>query len=147
MSSQIVRRYCSLLVIACLPISNIPAQTPNTQSDSNIPEIADSPSTVDPAVLMPANLAVRATHDFSDSSLREVVAWLEDNLVVLLDENALAEIGLSPAEPISDRIDDAPLSPLAGLTTLDGLILNDTRVNQAEVEQLKAALPECAIFQ
>jgi hypothetical protein len=76
-----------------------------------LPQIADEPKTIDPAASMPKELTVLATHDFSDSSLREAVAWLreEQKLVVLVDDGALSAIGISPAEPVSDRLDDAPL--------------------------------------
>lgn len=112
-----------LVMISCLLVS-LGAWPPNlatgqdegvaTTADAEpdeVPVIADEPKTVDPANLMPAELARNATQDFSDSSLREVVDWLqtEQGLVVLVDERALAEIGVSPAEPISDRLDDAPL--------------------------------------
>ncbi len=81
------------------------------QSTPPLPVIADEPKTIDPVDVLPPQLATAATHDFSDSSLREVVAWLqtEHRLVVLLDKNALAEIGVTAAEPITDRLVDAPL--------------------------------------
>ncbi len=52
-----------------------------------------------------------ATQDFSDSSLREVVQWLQDKQqpVVLVDKNALASIGISTAEPVSDALNNAPI--------------------------------------
>jgi len=76
-----------------------------------IPEISDEPKTIDPATLMPQKIAARATVDFSDSSLREVLDWLRDEqgLVVLLEKNALAEKGISLSEPLSDQLNDAPI--------------------------------------
>ncbi|QDT48056.1 hypothetical protein Pan258_20960 [Symmachiella dynata] len=80
-------------------------------TEKKIPEISDEPRTVDPATLMPKKLAARATVDFSDSSLREVLDWLRDEqgLVVLLEKNALAEKGISLSEPLSDHLNDAPI--------------------------------------
>ncbi len=92
-----------------------PDQEPETQSEQpekvELPKIEDEPKVVDPATLISPKLAVKATHDFSDSSLREVVSWLQDEhkMVVLVDRNALAKIGVSPAEPISDRLSDDPI--------------------------------------
>lgn len=110
----------SVLALAFLFVTSAEAQPPADAQPpaaaaedgaAKLPTIADEPRTIDPAASMPKELAVAATHDFSDSSLREVVAWLQDEqkLVVLLDNAALANIGLSPAEPISDRLDDAPI--------------------------------------
>lgn len=109
-----------LLISALLPTTTLLAQQPpapnaqvNGQKELQIvlPEIADEPKAIDPSTLLPAQLVVKATQDFSDSSLREVVSWLqeEQNTVVLIDKNSLSEIGVSLAEPISDRLDDAPI--------------------------------------
>ena len=105
---------CGLLISS--PLSTecaepAPDQLPATAPESQLPEIPDEPKTVDPTTLLPAQLAVSVTHDFTDSSLREIVEWLqnEHGLVVLLDTKALADMGLSAAEPISDRLDNAPI--------------------------------------
>lgn len=75
-----------------------------------IPEIADEPKTIDPATLVPASLATEAAVKFENSSLRELVSWLEGaGLVVLLDNRALTEQGISLGEPVSDRLDNAPI--------------------------------------
>jgi hypothetical protein len=76
-----------------------------------LPEIPDEPQTVDPKTLVPEKLAAAVTVDFSESSLREVVAWLQDEakVVVLIDGRALSGEAISPGEPVSDRLDDAPL--------------------------------------
>lgn len=107
-------------VAMCFLATTAYAQTPDKKDQSvidqeeilkNLPKIADEPKAIDPAKLLPSKLAEKATHDFSDSSLREVVGWLQENqgLIVLLDKAALNEIGVSPAEPISDRLDDDPV--------------------------------------
>lgn len=77
----------------------------------DLPEIPDEPQTVDPKTLVPEKLAALVSVNFSESSLREVVAWLQDegHVVVLIDARALADEGISPGEPVSDRLDDAPL--------------------------------------
>ena len=76
-----------------------------------LPKIADEPKAIDPGQLFPPQLVVKATQDFSDSSLREVVSWLqeEQDIVVLVDKKALNEIGISFAEPVSDHLQEAPV--------------------------------------
>ncbi len=102
----------TLLLLVLFVTNILQAQDdPPKPGQPKIPKIADEPRTVDPATLMPAKLAAVATVDFSDSSLREVVEWLrtEQEIVVLVDKNRLSEIGVLPSEPISDRLDDAPI--------------------------------------
>ena len=79
--------------------------------EPKVPEIAEEPKTIDPASLLPEPLAKKATVDLSESSLRELVDWLEQeqDLVVLVEWNNLSDIGITPGEPISDTLDDAPL--------------------------------------
>ncbi len=95
------------VLVAALPLW---AQ-PSVESHSQLPVIADEPKTIDPGAVLPPQLAAVATRDFSDSTLREVIAWLQDEqrLVVLLDRRGLAEVGVTPAEPVSDRLVDAPI--------------------------------------
>lgn len=115
------------------------AATPN--ADVKVVEIADEPRLIDPAMVMPAKLAVSATVDLSDSSLREVIEWLrtEQGLVVLTDNNALAAAGVQSGEPISDRLDNAPIYLLLNRLRASGLawyfeddILHITSVEAAE---------------
>ena len=115
MSVSTRSRLCSvfLLIVTFATLIHA-AETDPSSPDSKrqpLPEIADEPKMIDPATVMPAQLAVSVTVDFSDSSLREVLEWLNDeqNIVTLLDNNALAEIGVSPSEPVSDRLDDMPI--------------------------------------
>lgn len=85
-------------------------QVVNAEQD-RLPEIADEPKFVDPSTLMPDKLAAKVTADFSDASLLDLVEWLrrEQDLAVLLEENALADIDMLPSDPIVDRLDDVPL--------------------------------------
>lgn len=110
MSHRTICRVFSWILFALLASASLRAQTP-TEVNAPLPTIADEPKTIDPVEVLPEQLAAGATHDFSDSSLREVVDWLRDEqrLVVLLDKKALAEIGVIEAEPISDRLTQAPL--------------------------------------
>jgi hypothetical protein len=107
MSILRVSRWVLFILVAALPLR---AQPPS-ESSPTLPIIADEPKTIDPGEVLPQRLAAVATRDFSDSSLREVIAWLQDEqqMVVLLDKNALAEIGVTAAEPVSDRLMEAPL--------------------------------------
>jgi hypothetical protein len=97
-----------LMFVAAIPLF---AQPP-AESNPPLPIIADEPKTIDPGDVLAPQLAAAATHDFSDSSLREVVAWLqtEQRLVVLLDKKALAALGVTAAEPVSDHFRCATLS-------------------------------------
>jgi hypothetical protein len=76
-----------------------------------LPTIADEPKAIDPAAFMPPQMAADVTVDFTGSSLREVLNWLreEQDLVVLLENDALSEIGVLPGDPISDQLDETPL--------------------------------------
>jgi hypothetical protein len=73
--------------------------------------IADEPSTVDPAAFMPPQLAAAATVDFTSSSLGEILNWLREKqkLVVLVENDALAEVGVLPGDSVSDRLNEAPI--------------------------------------
>jgi len=103
-----------------LPVNTLPAQTgqapdgPVTGEEPpkiELPKIADEPRSIDPGEVLSDRLARKATMDFSNSSLREVVIWLQEKqeLVVLVDGKALTKIGISPAEPVSDRLHDDPV--------------------------------------
>lgn len=85
--------------------------SPAAGKKTKLPIIADEPKTIDPATLVPEKLAAPATVDFTTGSLREVVEWLRSRqkIVVLLDEGALADASVAPSEPVSDRLDDAPV--------------------------------------
>lgn len=73
--------------------------------------ISDEPKTIDPANYVPEPLAKLVTVDFSDASLTEVVAWLRDEqgIAVLVDGDALADVGLLMGDPVSDHLSEAPL--------------------------------------
>lgn len=109
-SVRIARLLCLFGVVFIA--SSLGAQPPTNEPVAvpEIPEIADEPKTVDPAGLVPDAIAARATVQFEDSSLRELVDWLRSqNLVVLLDNRALNDEGISLGEPVSDRLDNAPI--------------------------------------
>ncbi|MBN83152.1 MAG: hypothetical protein CMJ70_23715 [Planctomycetaceae bacterium] len=109
------------LFVAALPATTfISAQTAPPAGQQTVvpeptklalPKIADEPKAIDPSQLFAPQLVVKATQDFSDSSLREVVSWLqeEQEIVVLVDKKALNEIDISFAEPVSDHLQDAPV--------------------------------------
>ncbi|MCA9122017.1 MAG: DUF4974 domain-containing protein [Planctomycetaceae bacterium] len=98
-------------LVGLLPVIAQGQEVVKPASEIKILEIADEPKLIDPATVMPSGLAASATVDLSDSSLREVIEWLraEQRLVVLTDSNALAEAGIQSGEPISDRLDNAPI--------------------------------------
>ena len=91
----------------------VAGQEPDDKASEAQPpaKISDEPRTIPPDEVLPAALTKNATHDFSDSSLRELVAWLQDEqkLVVLVDKKSLADLGITTAEPVSDRLQDAPI--------------------------------------
>lgn len=75
-----------------------------------VPEIPAEPRAIDPSGLMPKKLAIAATIRFDDSSLRELVTWLEtQELVVLLNSRALSADAISLGEPVSDHLTDGPI--------------------------------------
>ncbi|QDU54876.1 FecR family protein [Aeoliella mucimassa] len=76
-----------------------------------LPTIAEEPKTIDPAKFLPELLRRKATVDFSDSSLREVVEWLrsEQGFVVLVEQEALSNVGYLPGDPYSDQLNDEPI--------------------------------------
>ena len=76
-----------------------------------LPTISDEPRMIAPDEVLPEALTKIASHDFSDSSLRELVTWLQDehNMVVLVDKKSIADLGLTTAEPVSDRLQNAPI--------------------------------------
>ncbi len=97
---------CSVAGWLCVCNLDVLAQEASAERDN-----IDAPRTIDPATLIPPNLAIKSSVDLSNSSLREMVNWLqtEHKLVVLLDKNELARIRISPAEPIDDRLLEAPI--------------------------------------
>ncbi len=82
-----------------------------TSSADELPQIQDTPKTIDPARILSEPLTKPVSGDFTESSLRELVEWLRDRngLSVLVHERALNDAGVSLAEPLSDRIDNQPL--------------------------------------
>lgn len=75
------------------------------------PKVPDEPRTIDPATLVPEVLAEKVTVKFDDSSLGELAQWLEDErkIVTVFDGKALGAAGIPLGEPVTDRLDDAPL--------------------------------------
>jgi mRNA-degrading endonuclease YafQ of YafQ-DinJ toxin-antitoxin module len=91
------------------PGSNVP-QRPGAPAGTAI-EISDEPKTIDPATLVPKEFSVPVTVSFQETSLKDVVAWLqnEQKLSTVLDTHALSDEGLLISEPITDRLQEAPL--------------------------------------
>ncbi len=102
---------CALLWLSVTALHAQEAQPSPAKGKTARPTIADEPKTIDPAAFMPAKLAAKVTVDFSESSLREVVAWLreEHGLAVLMEKKALSDIGVVPGDPVSDRLDKTPI--------------------------------------
>ena len=77
-------------------------------------EIADEPRAIDPATLMPPELAKLVTHEFKRTSLREVIQWLqaEQQLKVIVDAQALANAGVLISDQVSERLENEPLYQL-----------------------------------
>jgi hypothetical protein len=115
-----------------------------SQDQAKPVEIADEPRAIDPATLMPEKLAAKATVEFTEASLKDVVKWLqeEQNLGVLIDEQDIASDGVSLIEPISDRLNDEPLYLLLDRLSHYGLswyfeddVLHITSISKAEERQ------------
>ena len=111
--SVVISLLAAALCAPALVLAQPPRQEASDQGQPTIalPKIADEPKAIDPSQLFAPQLVVKATQDFSDSSLREVVTWLQEkqDIVVLVDKKALTEIGVSFAEPVSDHLQDAPV--------------------------------------
>ncbi len=137
-------RWILLAIIIWQVLGKAHAQE-DTAEAPPVPEIVDTPRTIDPAAFVPPPLAKRATHDFSDSSLREIVEWLqeEQGIAVVLDERALDDVGASPLDPVADRLDDAPiywlvdrLEVLGLAATYEDNVLYITTAEEIEVNYL-----------
>ena len=113
----------SLLLLASFPLPAARADEPPSAVEVKLPEISDQPKSIDPASVMPAKLAVDVTVDLSESSLREVIEWLRNTqkLVVLTENRALSDTGVEQGEPISDRLDGAPLYLLLNRLRASGI--------------------------
>jgi hypothetical protein len=99
------------LLLALAASARLLAQPAAALATAEQSQIADEPKTVDPATLMPPQLAAPATVDFTDSSLNAIVQWLqaEQQVGVLLDTKSLADAGILMSEPVSDRLNNDPL--------------------------------------
>lgn len=85
------------------------AETPAIPAEA--PTISDEPKTIDPATLLPEYLATPVTVEFTETSLREVGKWVEDQrkIPVLFDAAALSGEGIPLGEPVTDKLANAPL--------------------------------------
>lgn len=72
---------------------------------------ATGPATIDPVDLLPPSLTTRVTIKFDNEPLKDVAAWIQEQLStpVLLDEAAIRDVGIPTGEPISDHLDDEPI--------------------------------------
>lgn len=104
-------------------------------------EIADEPEAIDPATIMPKGLAAKATVEFDDKNLKDIVAWLQDEqgLSVLIDQQDIVSDGVSLIDPISESLQDEPLYLLLDRLSQNGLgwyldenVLHITSVKLAE---------------
>ena len=74
--------------------------------------IPKEPRAIDPATLLPAKLVAPLTVEFKESSLSDVVKWLqtEQKLGVILEQEALSkEAGILTSDPLTEKSDKAPL--------------------------------------
>jgi len=99
------------LGILTLQPAAMPAQTSEEAPETQLPEIADVPLTVDPAKLVPEKLAAAATVAFDEASLRDIAAWIQEDrkIPVLFDNAALGEARVPLGEPVTDRLSNEPL--------------------------------------
>lgn len=74
-------------------------------------EIADEPKVIDPATLLPPELAAKVTLTFDKMPLSDVVTTLKEKLAidVILDEMALTDEGIDLDFPVSTRANDEPV--------------------------------------
>lgn len=116
---------------------------PRVEGDSRDIQIADDPRTVDPATLLPAALAAKATVEFDGESLIEVAEWLtrREGLTAVLDKQGLGDRGIPLGEPVYDKLRDEPLYLLLGRLkmlevgwTIDGDLVTLTSMEQTKAE-------------
>ncbi|PHR93993.1 MAG: hypothetical protein COA78_32220 [Blastopirellula sp.] len=100
-----------------------PVKKPKEEKKPEKIVIANEPKTVDPAQYMSTALAKKITVDFTDSSLKEITAWLKENedIVMLVNKRGLEEVGMLISDPISDRLDDMPIYMLFNRLRMMGL--------------------------
>lgn len=74
-------------------------------------EIASEPKVIDPATLLPPEMAAKVTLAFDQTPLSEVVTTLKEKLAidVVLDEVALNDEGIDLDFPVSTRANDEPV--------------------------------------
>ncbi len=130
-ASPIVRHAALLLVFGWCKTTSVSAQfreppaapVATKPAETKPVEIADEPRTIDPATLVPALLATPKTIAFKETALKEVVAWLQQELKtsVLVDRKALAEAKLLISEPITDELKNEPLYLLLDRLQILGL--------------------------
>lgn len=74
-------------------------------------EIASEPKVIDPATLLPPEMAAKVTLAFDQTPLSEVVTTLREKLTidVVLDEGALNDEGMDLNFPVSTRANDEPV--------------------------------------
>ncbi|MEX0728454.1 MAG: hypothetical protein WD065_19435, partial [Planctomycetaceae bacterium] len=68
--------------------------------------IPDEPKYIDPATLIPKELAVPVTVEFEEATLKEAVDWIGTELKIptILDEASLTEEGILINETVTDRL-------------------------------------------
>jgi hypothetical protein len=87
-----------------------PQDQPATAVVAKLPQISDEPRTIDPRQFLPESLRADATVDFQSRSLEELVDWLRERGVnVVVQQSELANKGVMLADPISDRVEEAPI--------------------------------------
>lgn len=104
------------LSIALVSFCRLVAQDASAADEPEAPPseqivIPDEPRAIDPASIVPERLARRATVEFTDASLNDVVGWLreEQGISTLVETTELQSAGISLGEPVSEQLDDEPL--------------------------------------
>lgn len=76
--------------------------------------LSDEPKTIDPILLVDERLRIPVTKDFQEDELRSVAVWIQQQagINVVLDERSLEAEGILSSDPVTERIQDAPLYQL-----------------------------------
>ena len=98
----------SIAIALCLICSLALGQD---QPEVKLVEIADGPTSVDPAVVIGSGLDKAATVGFEEASLSEVAEWLQTQVAipVILNQVSLDEQGILPSELVTVSLKDEPL--------------------------------------
>ena len=100
--------FATLFSFSCVALAQEAEAQPKKEP---LPVIPDEPRAIDPATLVPAPLAVKKSADLQGATLSEVSKWLETecHVEVLIDQAAVAAMGVLPTDPVGETLNETPV--------------------------------------